>query len=374
MIETLSNASSLAARLRERIKRGGAITFCDWMKAALYDSNDGYYCRADRCRWGREGDYRTSPERSPLFADTFSRYFAALHEQIGGPASWTIFEAGAGEGRFAECLLQTLQTYFPSVFTATSYVIDEVSPFSRGRARERLQPFADRVQFSGFDDVGIDHGVVFSNELLDAFPVHRIILQGGEFREFYVTVGENGNFEWLLEAVSSDLSPRLEAYFEEVGMQPPEGQVVEVSLEMWDWLRRAATSMRTGYVVTVDYGAAAEDLYSPMANREGTLRGFQRHEFIDELLAQPGEHDLTTTVNWSFVKGVGARAGLEFVELSRQDRFLLANGFLEQLEVESRQAKDEAERLRLSSAAREMILPDGMAASFQVLVQKKVLK
>jgi SAM-dependent MidA family methyltransferase len=94
---------------------------------------------------------------------------------------------------------------------------------------------------------------------------------------------------------------------------------------------------------------------------------------VDDLLAQPGEHDLTTTVNWSFVKAVGERVGLEFVELSRQDQFLLANGFLEELEIESRQAKDEGERLQLSSGAREMILPDGMAASFQVLVQKRIV-
>ena len=371
MIETLANPLSLAARLRERIQLEGPLTFCDWMKAALYDSRDGYYCRTGRGPWGREGDYRTSPERSPLFAATFARYFAGLHEQLGRPTAWTIFEAGAGEGRFAEGLLETLQKSFPNVFAATSCVIDEVSSISRARAQERLRPFADRVQFSSIDEVEINPGVVFSNELLDAFPVHRIVLYGGEFREFYVTVDEKGNFAWLLEALSPGLSPRLEGYFEEAGSRPEEGQVIEVSLEIEDWLRRVAARMRSGYVVTVDYGAVAADLYSPGANREGTLRGFQRHQFVDDLLAQPGEHDLTTTVNWSLVKAVGANVGLEFVELSRQDQFLLANGFLEQLDAESRQAKSDVERLQLSSGAREMILPDGMAASFQVLVQRK---
>src|SRR6185295_622036 len=146
----------------------------------------------------------------------------------------------------------------------------------------------------------------------------------------------------------------------------------EVNLEIESWLRKVAARLRHGYVVTVDYGAAAEDLYSPFANKAGTLRAFQQHQFVDDLLKQPGEHDLTTTVNWSLVKNVGARLGLEFVELQRQDQFLLANGFLQQLEVESRQANDEVARLQLSNAAREMILPDGMAASFQVLVQKKM--
>ena len=371
MIEILANTSTLATRLRERIKREGPLTFCNWMNAALYDSRDGYYCRSDRSPWGREGDYRTSPERSRLFAATFARYFARLHEELGRPAAWTIFEAGAGEGRFTEGLLQTLQKSFPEVFAATSCVIDEVSPVSRARAEERLRPFADRVQFCSLNEVEINPGVVFSNELLDAFPVHRIVLLGGEFKEFYVTVDENENFAWLLQMLSPALSSRLEEYLAEVGSRPGEGQVVEVSFEIEDWLRRVAARMHSGYVVTVDYGALAKDLYAPGANRDGTLRGFQRHQFIGDLLAQPGEHDLTTTVNWSFVKAFGANVGLEFVELSRQDQFLLANGFLEQLENESRQAKDDGERLQLSSGAREMILPDGMAASFQVLVQKK---
>ena len=371
MIETIANTSSLAARLRERISREGPITFCEWMKAALYDSTDGYYCRADRIRWGREGDYRTSPERSSLFAATFARYFAGLYEKLDRPAEWTILEAGAGEGYFARGLLETLKKAFPHVFAATSYVIDEVSPQSIVRARERLQPFAEQVKFKRLDEVEINPGVVFSNELLDAFPVHRITLREGEVKEFYVSIDESGNFAWLLDAPSPALLPRLNQYFEEVGERPEPEQVVEVNLETEEWLRRVAARMRKGYVITVDYGAAAEDLYSPLANSEGTLRGFQRHQFVEDLLARPGEHDLTTTVNWSFVKSAGASVGLRFVELTRQDQFLLANGFLAQLEVESLGAKDDSDRLRFGTAAREMILPDGMAAHFQVMVQQK---
>jgi SAM-dependent MidA family methyltransferase len=371
MIETLSSTSPLVTRLRDRIRRDGPITFCDWMKAALYDPVDGYYCRAGRDRWGREGDYRTSPERTPLFAATFARYFAGLHEELGRPAAWTILEAGAGDGHFAAGLLQTLQNSFPHVFKATSYVIDEVSPTSVTRARERLQPFADRVQFRSLDEVEINPGIIFSNELLDAFPVHRFTLVDGELRESHVTVAENGKFAWLLRAPSSAVAERLTKYFEEVRSKPETGSVVEVSFEIEEWLRRVAAKMRCGFVVTVDYGAASEDLISPLAGRDGTLRGFKQHQFVDDLLAQPGEHDLTTSVNWSFVQFVGASVGLEFVGLSRQDRFLLANGFLEQLEIESAEAKDEGARLQLSNAAREMILPNGMAASFQVLVQQK---
>lgn len=369
MIET-AKSSTLAERLRERIKRDGPITFCDWMKAALYDRRDGYYCRAAQ-RWGREGDYRTSPERSSLFAATFARYFARLHAELGSPSNWKIVEAGAGDGHFASDVLQTLEKAFPRVFSATSYVIDEVSGHSRSLAQERLQGFADRVAFKKMSDVEMDAGIVFSNELLDALPVHRLTMREGQLREFLVTVNPDEKFEWTLGEPQIDDSQRFSEYFAELGVQPGEGQVVEVSLEIEEWLRTVAAQLRSGYVVTVDYGAAAENLYSQKADNEGTLRGFHRHRLIADVLAQPGEQDLTTTLNWDFVRSCGARLGFEVVEFERLDRFLLANGFLEQLEVESRERQDEAERLRLSTAAREMILPTGMASYFQVLVQMK---
>src|SRR5882672_1460582 len=368
MIETIPNSSALTEQLRQRIRCDGPLTFHDCMKAALYDPLNGYYCRTDLSRWGREGDYRTSPERSSLFAATFARYFASLYDELGRPSRWTIAEVGAGDGHFAAGVLQTFQGFFPQVFAATSYVIDETGTQSRALAQERLEPFADRVQFKKVADLEIDPGVVFSNELLDAFPVHRVTMLDGELKEFYVNVGQSGQFEWL---VATPSTPRLREYFEEFDIRLGEGHVVEVNLEIEEWLQSVAARLRNGFVVTVDYGATAADLYSSKTNRQGTLRGFHRHEFVDDLLARPGEHDLTTTINWSLVESVGARLGLEVVAFDRQDKFLLAAGFLEQLEVESRRTKDEAERLRLSTAAREMILPDGMASHFQVLVQKK---
>src|SRR6266699_1779676 len=105
--------STVAEYLVARIKREGPITFCDWMEVALYHPTGGYYCRSDRKRWGREGDYRTSPERSELFAATFARYFASLYDELHRPAEWTIVEMGAGDGSFARGLLQSLQDFFP---------------------------------------------------------------------------------------------------------------------------------------------------------------------------------------------------------------------------------------------------------------------
>jgi len=123
----------LAERLRARIRLKGAITFRDFMQSALYDERGGYYQQSNIARWGRAGDYRTSPESSSLFAITFANYFAALYEELGAPPHWTIFEAGAGAGDFARGLLEALRRDNPHVFQATFYVIDEASSDARAR-------------------------------------------------------------------------------------------------------------------------------------------------------------------------------------------------------------------------------------------------
>jgi SAM-dependent MidA family methyltransferase len=137
-------------------------------------------------------------------------------------------------------------------------------------------------------------------------------------------------------------------------------------------MRKVAGRIRTGYLITVDYGADAEELYSSPAREQGTLRSFYHHRIAENVLARPGEQDLTTTIDWTFVKRTGEILGLETVEFDRQDKFLLAAGLLEQLEVETQGSESEGDKLRLSTAAREMVLPDGMAAHFQVLIQKKI--
>ncbi|MCA1613556.1 MAG: SAM-dependent methyltransferase [Acidobacteria bacterium] len=361
---------SLAERLRRRIRGEGPISFRDWMEAALYDPVGGYYCRPDLTRWGRAGDYRTSPERTPLFAATFARYFAALHAQLGSPAVWTICEAGAGPGLFARGVLETLARAHPRVFRATRYVLDEIGPDSRERAARNLSQFGVAVEFARLAGGGPSHGagVVFSNELIDAFPVHRVVARAGLLRESCVGLDEAGRFVWVERGPST---PRLAEHFARLGVSLAEGQAAEVNLEAEDWLARAANSMARGYVVTVDYGAEAEELYDASLRPAGTLRAFRAHHLSEDLLADPGGQDLTSSVNWTQLRRAGEAAGLRTVLHERQDAFLLRAGFIEELEAASTRAADEAERASLRLSAREMILPGGMSASFQVLVQEK---
>jgi SAM-dependent MidA family methyltransferase len=355
----------LATRLREKIRAEGPISFRDWMLAALYDPTEGYYCAEHLTRWGREGDYRTSPERSPLFAATFARYFAELYQKLDSPSAWTILEAGAGNGQFAAGLLTTLRESYPAVFAATSYVIDEVSPASREEISRRLSEFTERVSFSKLEESAIDHGIIFSNELLDALPVHRITKRDGQLLEYFVTLDERDAFVWDLREARVEHLDRFANFLRLSGTELLENQTIEVCLDAEDWLRRAAKTLRSGYLVTVDYGGS-----SPAADA-GTLRGFSRHQFVDDLLAEPGHHDLTANVNWNFVREFGSSLGFESVEFEQQDRFLVRHGLLDQLENETAQCQDEAARMQLRTSVREMILPDGMAAHFQVLVQRK---
>jgi len=359
----------LTEALQERIRSEGSITFYEWMKAALYDPDEGYYCRSDRERWGRQGDYRTSPERSVLFAATFARYFARLHRDLSSPSALTIVEVGAGAGHFAETALETLQLRFPDIFSKIHYFIDEASPDSGSRARLRLTRFSTRVEFEPLAALDpLDHAIVFSNELLDAFPVHRVIMQGGELRELYVGVNENGVFEWIVGQLSTH---RLSEHFGRLGVRLGEGQIADVNLEIENWIELVSTKLRSGYLITVDYGAEASVLYSEGERREGSLRAFHKHQVSGDVLLQPGQQDITSSVDWTFVKMVGARNGLGVVAFERQDRFLLDAGLLTEMELRVGETPQESEQLLLSTSAREMILPGSLAESFQVLVQKK---
>ncbi|MDT5158320.1 MAG: hypothetical protein QOH51_2677 [Acidobacteriota bacterium] len=364
--------SSLAARLRERIRREGPITFREWMRAALYDESGGYYQRREAVRWGRGGDYRTSPERSALFAATFARHFAKLYEELGSPTVLYLLEAGGGAGHFAQGLLRTLRRDAPHVFGALRYVFDEACLDSRERAAALLSEFADRVEFRSASSVErpLEAAIVFSNELLDALPVHRVLVSEGGLRESYVGLDDDGGGFAFVEGNLS--TPGLAEYFERMNVTLAEGQVAEVNLEAVEWMARVAEIIGRGFVFTVDYGDEAASLFGDSHRRAGTLRAFRGHSFVEDLLCCPGEQDLTTTVNWTHIRAASETAGLKTVLLERLDAFLLTAGLLEQLERESAEATDESEVTSLRLDAREMILPGGMASHFQILVQKKL--
>ena len=358
---------SLEARLRERIQREGPISFYEWMKSALYDERDGYYSGA-RQRQGRTGDYRTAPETSPLFAATFAGYFARLFAELGSPEQFTILEMGAGTGEFALRVLATLKAEHPQVFDTTRYVVEEVSLPSRERCALRLREFGNRVSLRtpGGEAGGKITGVIFSNELIDAFPVNRVVMRQGRLRQLFVGV-DRSQFVWL----ERKLEKPIAAYCDRVDLNLREGQIVEINLDAEAFIERAAASLGRGHVVTVDYGAERTELLNSLERHRGTLRGFRSHQFAGDVLASPGEQDLTTTIDWTQIREAGKRCGLRTVRFDRLDQFLIAEGLLDRIAAITQRVTDTAEALRLTTGARELIMPNGMAASFQVLVQEK---
>jgi SAM-dependent MidA family methyltransferase len=359
---------TLADRLRDRIKRDGPITFHDWMQAALYDESDGYY-RRGRIRQGRAGDYRTAPETSLLFGATFANYFARCHSQLGAPSDWTICEIGAGRGDFAHSVLATLRRNFAEVFAATHYLIDEIGDEARNAAARKLTGYSERVQFRSLAEVASPFtGIIFSNELLDAFPVHRVIGSQGALRELCVDIDDARQFVWT----QCDLDPQLRTYCEAIALQLSDGQIFEVNLAADDFVARAASFLDRGFLITVDYGAERAELLDDAHRFKGTLRSFLRHRMIDDVLSHPGEQDLTATVDWTQLKTSGERHGLETKTLERLDRFLLNEGLPDQLSMLSAKLEDTVELFKLNAGAREMIMPGGLAAHFQVLNQQKI--
>ena len=339
------------------------------MQAALYDRSLGYYNRPDLIRWGRAGDYRTSPELSRLFAATFARVFASLFHQLGEPPNWTIVESGAGNGEFAAGVLDAFRTSYPSILEATRYVIDEQSTAAAHLAHERLTNIGRKVEFCSIGETGdVNPGIFFSNELVDAFPVSLMTVENGELRELYVALDPEMRFSFLAGPPSTQ---KLLEFLDENSIDLKEGQVIEVNLQVSDWLTAIAEKLTAGYVITVDYGAEQEDLYGVPERFKGTLRAFHRHRFVD-VLSNPGDNDITATVNWTQLRRVGERAGLACTSLTSLDQFLLREGLLEELQLRLDSSNSDAEKLKLTTEARDLILPTGMASHFQVMIQKKV--
>jgi SAM-dependent MidA family methyltransferase len=237
-------------------------------------------------------------------------------------------------------------------------------------ARDKLAAFKERVVFQHLAALkhALDETIVFSNELLDALPVHRVTKHEGELSELGVALSENEQFVWTKMQLTT---PRLAAYLARARTELRDRQIADINLAAEDWLRGAAAALESGFIITVDYGAQAAELYDFSLHPYGTLRAFWRHQFINDVPARPGEHDLTTTVDWTQIETVGEECGLRRRVFARQDEFLLRAGLLDELLRLTTNAQSEAVASALRTSEREMILPGSMSSSFQVLVQGK---
>ncbi len=352
--------ASLQAILHERIAAAGAITFAEYMDLALYHPQFGYYT-SGKPKVGWTGDFFTSAHLHPLFGACIARQLMQMWETLKRPVPFLVLEEGAGQG----VLAGHVQTF----------------------AREHLPALAEALRYQTVD-VGssalVAEGslhVILSNELIDAFPVHVVEMQGGLMREVYV-IERDGR---LVEQLGEPSSAEVAGYLERFGL-PWRGGTwrAEINLRALAWMRDTAGRLaRGGFVLTIDYGDTARRLYSRVGPH-GTLLCYYQHSINEEPLARPGQQDITAHVNFSALIDEGRCAGLRRSRFTTQRDFLLGWGIREEMEaLRARQfgAADtarhtdqgQADLLRvysLRNAVNALLDPTGLGG-FRVLVQRK---
>lgn len=329
----------IAGLVKKNPDRG--ISFVEFMEIALYDPQFGYYSRPRAI--GRSGDFFTSVSVGRCFGMLLARWILDLRQLLGSPENFAVIEQGAHDGRLAADILAELPD-------SVGYRILEPNENFREAQRERL---GDRIEFGG----SAETGVFVCNELVDAFPVHRVRFEGGAWRELRVLLDEDEFVERPFDCPTelARLLPDSAA----------EGHETEVCPAAIDWISGLPKVLDRGFFLIIDYGLEAEDFLAP-ERREGTLRCFRNHEATDDPFEEIGETDLTTQVNFTQLQRAAAAAGLDVVEFTDQGRFLtkIAETWLREIDGHPPNP-DQAALLR---QFRTLTHPGLMGRSFKVLV------
>lgn len=365
----------VATILRQEVEQAGVISFARFMEAALYCPNIGYYERQTG-QLGRAGDFYTSVNVGRLFGELLARRFADWLGALGsGPLQ--LAEAGAHDGQLAHDILSWLAAHRPQLFARIHYWIIEPSLNRQDRQRLKLESFAPRVEwFAGLHALpaaGV-HGVIFSNELLDAFPVHRVAWDATRRGWFEWGVGcEGGQFAWRPMGSGAEwTAPLADSGFDlpvELLAVLPDGFALEVSPAAGEWWGAAARALHEGKLLTVDYGLTALERLDP-ARAGGTLRSYSRHHAVANVLDDPGEQDITAHVNFTQLQLAGERIGLRTEGLFTQPQFLtaIATQASEQSDV---RVPAEAWTPEQARQFQTLTHPEHLGRVFRVLVQSR---
>ena len=336
------------------------------MEAALYDPALGYYNTVRR-KIGPRGDYNTSSNVHPVFGEVLAAVLGGLLVEAAPVQTGTVrlVEFGAGTGQLARDVLEALRSERPSLFERLDYQIIETSEAMIALQKEQLAGFEGRVGWSGLSALARVSGVVFSNELVDAFPCHRVRwTSAGVQEEFVCCSGKGPGGPALARHWGTPSTVRLAEYVQRLKQDVllAEGQVLEINLDAIEWLARVSRALDSGFLVTIDYGDLVGALWAE-DRFDGTLRGFARHSLVESLLERPGEQDITASVNFSALIEYGKEFGFEYVSYETERAFMVRNGLVERL------MKIEGLKERL--AAKSFLVPGGAADNFRVLIQRR---
>ncbi|MEM6279175.1 MAG: SAM-dependent methyltransferase [Verrucomicrobiota bacterium] len=337
------------------------------MEVVLYDESYGYYSSPERRVVGRKGDFYTSVSVGEMFGFLLSqRIQKERSEHFDGAKPFVIVEQGAHDGQLALDILSGLREQGAESF---QYRIVDPRPATREWLSHRFREagFGDQIEVvPTLSEAAAEQGIFLSNELLDAFPFHRMRFGDSGWEELQVGYAEN-----QFHFVGRPLPENLQRYGLEIGSSVPVGYTTEVCPQAERWLGEAATLFGRGQWWIIDYGHEAADYFAPH-RKEGTFRCYREHRASEDPFAHLGETDITAHVNFTFLRNASAREGLDWQELTDQHHFLIeaARDWLLSIEGQSSGAQDPRVVKRLRQF-QTLTHPGMMGTQFKVAVLSK---
>ena len=361
-----AHSDRLSDMIRDQIaSNGGALPFWRFMELALYAPGLGYYS-AGAAKLGPAGDFVTSPELGPLFAECVTDALTPVLRQLGGDA--TFMEIGGGSGAFAEAAIERMLALQAM---PARYAILEPSADLRERQQARLRARLAPEIFARMEwlQTPIDarwNGVVFANEVIDALPTPRFTVIEGEIYEEHVALNAQGGFVRMDRPADGLLSAAVRHVERKCDTPFNDGYRSEALPQLSYWLQAVAGGLDAGALLFVDYGYPRREYYDPR-REEGTLRAFHRHRLVDDVFARVGLQDVTASVDFTALAEAGTGAGFEFGGYCSQASFLIGNGLEQRLAEHEGRAADEAARYALRQQVKKLTLPGEMGERFQAI-------
>ncbi|WP_088241756.1 class I SAM-dependent methyltransferase [Calothrix rhizosoleniae] len=358
------------------------ITFAEYMDLVLYHPQYGYYS-TQAAKLGKEGDFFTSVHLGADFGELLAEQFVQMWELLGKPEPFHLVEMGAGQGYLALDILKYIQQQYPDFFQCLDYIIVERSLTLRQIQQEKLLEFPVNWQTLEIISSNSIIGCFFSNELVDAMPVHQFTIHGGELQEIYVTTRElagdkeRSKFSQYLfaEVTGEPSTPQLHSYFESLGIDIyhyPDEYQSEVNLAALQWLSIVADRLQRGYVLTIDYGYSDNRYYNPRRS-QGTLQCYWHHQRHNNPYINIGQQDITAHVDFTALEKWGDRCGLKSVGFTQQGLFLMALGLGQRIASLSYTEQPISQVLHRRDSLHQLLDPLGLGG-FGVLLQTKGLQ
>ncbi|MBO3457803.1 class I SAM-dependent methyltransferase [Aetokthonos hydrillicola Thurmond2011] len=372
------------------------ITFAQYMDTVLYHPVHGYYS-TKAVNLGKQGDFFTSVHLGADFGELLAVQFVQMWEILGKPSQFSLVEMGAGQGLLALDILNFIEQKHPFFFKAVDYIIAEKSNALRQEQQERLRKYP--VRWCNLEEIPNQSitGCFFSNELVDALPVHQFILQQRYLQEVYVTTRHESSVPTSKEAASEVESSKqvtqplrtefvevigelstneITQYFDliEVKFDPntyPDGYRSEVNLAALHWLSTVTERLQRGYILTIDYGYPANRFYNPRRS-QGTLQCYYQHQRHNNPYVNIGQQDITAHIDFTALERWGERCGLDNIGFTQQGLFLMALGLGDRIAKLSHKEQPLSDVLRRRDALHQLLDPMGLGG-FGVLVQSKGL-